>query len=178
MFRKIRTTKLFFKFSILLFIYTSYQSACGQSQEKIYALHIMNFAKGLQWPDYHNGKNFIIGVLEYPPLSSELKNSSKTVKIGNRNVEVIEFSSPNEIKDCQILFMPAYKAKLFPAVLTQLRADPTLIVTNKMDLARNGSGINFILDDGKVKYEINCKSITDRGLKISTHVKAMGLIVD
>lgn len=155
-----------------------YQQTIAQSQEKIYALHIMSFAKGLQWPNHHDNTNFIIGVFEYPPLIAELRNSARSIKIGNKNIEIREVSSPSEIKDFQIIFLPAYKAKSFPTILTKLADSPTLIVTNKMDLAKHGSGINFILEDGKVKYEINCNSILKRGIKIPTNIKAMGLIVE
>jgi hypothetical protein len=149
-----------------------------QSQEKVYTLLMLNFARGIQWPDVPKKESFVIGVFEYPPLASELNNAASSTKIGSRKIEVKEFTRTDEISGCHILFVPAYKARSFDAVLNKLGSEPTLIITNKSDLAKKGSGVNFILVDGKLRYEINCKSIEKRGLKISANVKGMGIVVD
>ena len=149
----------------------------AQSQEKIYSLLIMNFAKGIQWPNATGGK-FVIGVLEYPPLVAELKSAMASTSINGKNIEIKEFDRAENIQDCQILFIPAYKSKNLPVVLNKFPNDPTLIVSNKMDFARQGGGINFILKDGKLKYEINCKSIEKRGMRVSSNVKGMGIVLE
>jgi hypothetical protein len=100
------------------------------------------------------------------------------VKIGSQKIIVKEFARPEDVSACHILFVPAYKAKSFDAILNKVGTQPTLIVTNKIDLAKKGSGVNFILVDGKLRYEINCKSIEKRGMKVSSNVKGMGIIVD
>jgi len=150
----------------------------AQSQEKVYTLLMLNFARGIQWPDASQNDNFVIGVFEYPPLASELNNAASTTKIGNRKIVVKEFTRADDIQDCHILFVPAYKARSLDAVLNKVGSDPTLIVTNKSDLAKKGSGVNFILVEGKLRYEINCKSIEKRGMKISANVKGMGIVVE
>jgi hypothetical protein len=149
-----------------------------QSQEKVYTLLMMNFAKGIQWPNASQQGNFVIGVFEYPPLAAELTNAAGSTKIGNRKIEVKEFTRAEDVSSCHILFIPAYKARAFDAILSKIGPQPTLIVTNKMDLARKGSGVNFVLKDGKLRYEINCRSIEKRGMKVSSNVKGMGIIVE
>lgn len=150
----------------------------SQSQEKIYSALMLNFARGIQWPDAGASGKFVIGVFEYPPLAAELNAVTASAKIGNRKIEVKEFVRPDEISGCHILFIPAYKARTLPDVLDKVGARPTLIITNKMDYARKGSGVNFLLVDGKLRYEINCRSIESRGMKISANVKGMGIIVE
>jgi hypothetical protein len=150
----------------------------GQSQEKVYSALMINFAKGIQWPDNPERGDFIIGVLEYPPLVEELSSSTKTIKINSKKIQVREFAHADEMEKCHIIFVPAYKTRQFPAVLNKLGTSPTLIITNKTDFAKRGSGVNFILIDGKLKYEINTRSIERRGMKISTGVKSMGIVVE
>lgn len=152
--------------------------ANAQSQEKIYSVMMMNFAKGIHWPSTASKGNFVIGVLEYPPLASELSDLSGNLKIGNRKVEVREFGSPETIGECHIIFIPAYKAKRLPDVLARINNAATLIVTNKMDYAKKGAGINFTLVDGKLKFEINSKSIEQRGMKVSSDLKGLGILVE
>jgi hypothetical protein len=150
----------------------------AQSQEKIYSSLILNFARGIQWPSMGPSEKFIIGVLEYQPLAAELTAMVAYAKVAGKKIDVREFTNADEIKNCNMVFIPAYKARQFSTVITQLGTDPTLIITNKMDYAKKGAGVNFVLVDGKLKYEINCRSIEKRGMKISANVKGMGIVVD
>jgi hypothetical protein len=167
---------------IVLFNFILITSLCvngyGQSQEKNYATFILNFSRGMVWPSGMSSEKFVIGVMEYPPLAAELINATQSLKIGNRKIEVKELSTADDANDCQIVFIPAYKAKSLPTILSKLDGSPTLIVTNKFDLARRGSGVNFVLVDGKLQYEINARSIEARGLKISAGIKGMGIEVN
>jgi hypothetical protein len=161
---------------VFLMLYPSYVRP--QSQEKIYSALMLNFARGIQWPDARTSGSFVIGVLEYPPLAAELNATTASVKVGNRKIEVKEFARPEEVGECHMLFIPAYKARTLPDVLNKVGTQATLIITNKMDYAREGSGVNFLLVEGKLRYEINCRSIESRGMKISANVKGMGIIVE
>lgn len=154
------------------------QHAWSQSQEKIYSAMMLNFARGMQWPEKKTGGNFVIGVLEYPPLAAELGATTASTRIGSQKIEIREFLRPEEVDGCHMLFIPAYKARTLPAVLNKIGLQPTLIITNKIDCARKGSGVNFLLVEGKLKYEINCGSIERRGMKISANVKRMGIVVE
>jgi hypothetical protein len=63
-----------------LFLLNGLPSSYGQSQEKIYSLFLLNFAKGIDWPDGMTG-NFVIDVLSYPPLLTELNLISGNTRI-------------------------------------------------------------------------------------------------
>jgi hypothetical protein len=153
-------------------------ASASQSQEKIYSHLILNLSRGIVWPNSVDAEKFVIGVLEYAPLASELSAAATTIKIGSRKVEVRELLNVDDVVGCNVLFIPAYKAKALTGALTKLGSKPTLIITNKLDLAKKGSGVNFLLVDGKLKYEINCKSIEERGMKISASIKGMGIVVN
>jgi len=150
----------------------------GQSQEKIYAALLLNFARSIQWPSASQQGNFIIGVFEYPPLLAELKQTTLNMKAGTRKIEIRDLTHEDEASGCHVLFIPAYKAKVLPQIVAKNPADPTLIISNKLNMARQGSGINFVLVEGKLRYEINTKSIEARGLKIPSSVKNMGIQVE
>jgi hypothetical protein len=152
-------------------------SLAAQSQEKIYSLMILSFAKTIKWPTIGTENKFIIGVLEYPPLVTELKATAQNIRINGKIVEIRELASPEESKGCQILFLPAYKAKWLPRIIESIPVQPTLIVSNKADVARNGGGINFTLENGKLNYEINCRAIEKRGMKISAALRSNGTLI-
>lgn len=139
---------------------------------------ILNFSKGMLWPGHASATPFVIGVFEYPPLAAELNGIASSAKIGTRKIEIREYSNPEDISECNVLFIPAYKTRKIEEVLRVIGKDPTLIITNKMDYARRGAGINFLLVEGKLKYEINCRAIEKRGIKISSNVKKLGIMVN
>lgn len=151
--------------------------AFGQSQEKIYSVTMLNFARGMEWPR-SSQDHFIIGVLGYPPLAAELKLTASNAKVGNRKILVREYASADEIKACDMLFIPAFKSRSFDNVLERIKDEPILIVSNKTDFARKGAGINLLLLEGKLKYEINSGSIEKRGIKISSNVKKFGIEIN
>lgn len=169
----------FFRVTLCFFgILAIAQPLCAQSQEKKYAVMMLNFAKGLQWPASTAAGNFVIGIYEYPPLAAELNALRASARVGTRNIEIRELGSPDEVQKCHMLFVPAYKTKRLPEILDTIGEKPVLILTNKSDFAKKGAGINFVLVDGKLRYELNSRSIEKRGMKISSNVKGMGIVVE
>jgi len=170
-------SKKFFTLFILSIVVSSQISCVGQSQEKEYAIIMLNFARGIQWPDA-SSKKFTIGVLNYPPLVAELNQVFTAAKLGNKKIEILEYSSTDDIDHCEMLFVPAFKSRSFEAILTKVGSKPILILTNKADMARKGSGVNFIFSEGKLNYEINCRTIEKRGLKIPASIKGSGIVIE
>lgn len=168
--------KLVTVLSLLMYFILSTTSGWTQSQEKAYAVLLNNFTKNIQWPVLQ-GNTFVIGVLSYPPLAGELRSVTQQRNVAGKNIEIKELTSLEEAKSCQIVFIPAFKSKALLTAEQMLKKIPLLIVTNKPDLALQGSDINFILQDGKVQFEINAATIEARGLKVSGTLKGLGIIV-
>jgi hypothetical protein len=150
----------------------------AQSQEKMYSLLLMHFARGINWPAHLPNRPFVIGVLEYQPLAAELQTLSSTTKINGRRLQVKTIASAAESSGCNIVFIPAYKAKAIPEFVEHTSKEAVLIVSNKNEVARKNGGINFLLLAGKLTYEINCNAIEKRGMKVSASAKNLGIIVN
>jgi hypothetical protein len=148
-----------------------------QSQEKVYSSLILNFSRGIEWPRQSTNE-FVIGIYEYNPLADELRTMSAAFKVGSKKIVVKNLTNTDEAASCNVLFVPAYKSRSMAAFLEKLKNSPTLIITNTTNMAKNGSGVNFVLIDGKLQYEINCRGIESRGMKISAKIKGMGIVVD
>ncbi len=164
--------------SVLFFLFLMAGIAQAQSQEKIYSTLILNVAKGIQWPQGYADKELVIGVVDYGPLEDELKTIASSIRLGGKTIQVRHVSGTENLQDCDVVFLPAFKAKTLPRYLNQAANAPILFITNKTDLAKQGSGVNFILVNGKMRYEINCKSIESRGMKVSAAIKGMGIVVN
>ena len=169
--------RFYYAISLSILLCSLTTPSVGQSQEKAYSIFMLNFARGIQWPESSN-KSFVIGVLGYPPLVTELSQVFTSTKLNNKKIEIQEYHSADEIGECQMLFIPAFKTRSFENVLAKVNSKPTLIVTNKADMAKKGAGINFVFVEGKLKYEINCKTIEKRGMKVPASIKGLGILIE
>src|SRR5688572_4699433 len=78
-----------------------------QIKDKVYAVFIMNFARNIEWPKEKKSGNFIIGVVNYPPVATQLKSVATQLKnIHNHPITVKEFSSASDAEFCHIVFIP------------------------------------------------------------------------
>jgi hypothetical protein len=163
--------------SLLVLIVLITQSGFSQSQEKVYSVLLLKLARGIQWPNESQKESFVIGVLSYTPLADELRAATGNIKKGKHTIRIRELTGTDDSDECDILFIPSFKSKNLPSILSILENRSTLIVTNKFDMTKLGSGVNFILDNGKIRYEINTKSIEKRGMKISSEIKNMAALL-
>lgn len=138
---------------------------------------INTFTKYIQWPDL-NENSFVIGVLSYPPLAAELRSTCLNRKAGGKNIVIKELNSIEELNSCQIAFIPAFKSKALPEIVRISKDAPVLIITNKPGLALQGSGINFILKEGKIQFEVSPSNIESHGLKVSGTLRSLGILID
>ena len=163
---------------LVALIQFSFVPATNQLKDKVYAVFIMNFARNIEWPKEKTTGDFIIGVVNYPAVASQLKHVALQSKnVHNQPITIKEFSSVSETTFCHILFIPESEDAALPSILNKLQSTPTLFITEKEGLAKKGSGINFLLVDGKLKFELNNGSLEKRGLKPSEDLQRFGILV-
>lgn len=162
---------------VIVCILTAALQASSQSQERVYASLLINFSRGIQWPEGSNDGPFVIGVLDYGPLADELRALLSNMRIDGRKTEIRELRGADEANGLNVLFIPAFKARMLQSFTQRTSSPETLVVTNKPGLAQLGSDINLVLVNGKLRYEINCRAIEDRGMRIAAGIKGMGIVV-
>jgi hypothetical protein len=157
----------------------SYSSAFSQerSMEEVYSMMVFNFTKYVQWPDYAEGGDFVIGVVGNNSLYNTL-NASYNGKPRGKKVYVIKkFNSASEITDCHVVFIDKSKSKDFDAISAKFQGKPTLLITDKDGLGAKGSGINFKTIDNKLKFELNQKALETSNLKVSSTLSSMAIAI-
>lgn len=163
-------------FVILSFLLVSHTAT--QAQDAMFkALFMYNFAKNIEWPPSYREGDFVIGVLGNTTVEDELKRIAEKKKAGNQTIVVSRFSSVADIDKCHMLYVPPNKSNQLASILTHLRNKPTVIITDKEGLARQGACINYVTVNGDQKFEINRKNIEDRGLKITAFLMELGIVI-
>jgi len=144
----------------------------------IKAAFIYRFTNYIDWDSLITGNEFVIGVIGPSPVKDELVEISRTKTIKDKKILVLQFNTIEEISACHILFI-SQKAQ-FPLsdILSKAERKGTLTISEKPGYAARGTAINFVVVDNKLKFEANPKTINSTGLKASSQLLKLAIIVD
>jgi hypothetical protein len=165
-------------FIVSLFVATflnNFESHAQISVANAQAIFIYNFTRMVDWPESYRSGDFIIGVLGNCELQGTITDYTNNKKTGNQNIVIKKFASVEDITKCHILFVPFSKNKLLPDVANKLNGHSTLLIAERSGAIEAGAGINFILKDDKLKFEVRTANITKYGLKTHSNLESMGI---
>ena len=175
-----RALKRFFFISLLLSSPgVSVHAQSGGGEANLKAVFIYNFTRYIEWDSTSNPEknSFIIGIIGSSPVSVALAEVAKTNRVNNKRIVIRRFSKPEEIENCHILFIP--KELPFSLASILLRTGKgTLTVSEEPGFAKQGTALNFIITNDKLKFEANLKAFYLAGLKASSQLLKLATIVD
>jgi hypothetical protein len=168
----------FFKVLIILFglVPGFFSSGGAQDMRSIYkieSLFLYNFTKHIKW---ETGENtvFTVGVYGNSTAFEEMKvNLGNKMAWGNK-INVKQISSPAEVHECQIVFMPKSNSNKISNFISQCDFTNTLLVTEE-DFMDQGASISFVLVNSKLSFKINKARLEESGLKVSNSLLSLGI---
>ena len=164
---------------VIIFLLQPFSNVQAQ-QEADYAVQaniIYHFTKYIDWPGNKKSGDFIIGVTGDTPLYDELKKHVANKMVGRQKIVIKKFSSSTGPIDCHILFISEDESSSLKKIVASTAGTSMLLVSEMDGLARKGSCINFIIDDERLKLEINRNNIEKRNLGIASELLQLGKIV-
>ncbi|MGB3182579.1 MAG: YfiR family protein [Cyclobacteriaceae bacterium] len=169
----IRQIKKFWLIAFLLAV-----PAITQAQDyKFHSVFIYNFTKYIQWPENYRSGDFVIGVLGNSPISESLEKMAANKTVGQQKFKIVKFNTLDDVSKCHILFIPNDKSHLLDKTLQKIQGQPTLVITERPGLGEKGSSINFILEDGRWKFELNQQAATRSKLKVSGELVKFAILI-
>lgn len=160
-------------YALLLLFFCLTASSYVQAQKVDYKYHtvfIYNFTKYVKWPEASVGNDFVIGVLGNSDITEALEKMSQSKNVNGKSIVVKTFNTTEEIKGCQIVFVPETKSNDLSSLRQQLSGQATLIISEKPGMAKKGSMINFIINNGRWNFELNQASVDLHQLKVSSEL--------
>ena len=79
--------------------------------------------------------------------------------------------------EAQILFISEPETQNINTIIEQLKNRKILIVSDTEGMAEKGASVNFVLVEGKLKFELNPAVIEDAGLKVSSQLQKLAIII-
>lgn len=144
---------------------------------QLHSVYIYSFIRYIQWPPESDNGDFVIGVMGETPVSQYLEKMAEAKKAGNRNILVKKLSATSNLTGLDILFVPQDYDQSLGAVLEQLGAGHTLLITEKEGSGARGSNINFIITNDKLGFELNKAAMERANLKVSTELTKLAVII-
>ncbi|MDB5284873.1 MAG: putative transrane protein [Bacteroidota bacterium] len=165
---------------MMFFLICSFTLPPDEDNEEynIKAAFIYRFTNYIDWDSLIPGKEFTIGIIGSSPVKSQLDEIAKTKTVKDKKIIIVQFNKPEDIGPCQILFISQKTSFHLGDILAKVPGKGTLTISEKEGYAKKGAAINFIEVDNKLKFEANPKGISAAGLKASSQLLKLAIIVE
>jgi len=139
----------------------------AQTIEQKQALFIYNFSKYTDYPNFDELSDFTIGVIgeQNNLVFDELIKMTQNKTVRGLPVKIKWIYELNEIKNVQLVYFDTKSVKDINEVYTVVQKSPILLIAKGFPFGR--SMINFVIDEEKIKFELNETKIRKANLKIS-----------
>jgi hypothetical protein len=161
-------------------------TAAGASDQPIdeyqmKAAFLFNFAKFVEWPagSFQNPADPIdICIMGQDPFGRSLEATVAGKAVEGRLFVIRHIAGGKQVAGCHILFIAASERKA-ASTMAEIKAPGLLTVgDSKATLAAEGVVINFKLDAGKVRFEINMEASDRAKLHISSRLLSLAHVID
>jgi hypothetical protein len=146
-----------------------YATADATLEYQVKAAFLLNFTKFIEWPATafaDAGAPFTICVLGNDPFGSALEQVVSGETVGGRKLAVRKMDQPPAPQTCQVVFQ-AGTGKDRAAAPGSLGAG-VLTVGEGESFVREGGIIAFVIDNHRVRFDINQSAADHAALKLSS----------
>lgn len=170
----------FIAFFTIVSVMFSSIAAFAVDEIMIESAFIINFTKFIEWPDSTTpaGQRKIdICVIG----DSKIINAEQVFKqasFDKLDISLVKEKNISSISThCQMLFISTSESEKIADIILSIKDKPILTIGDTDEFIERGVMINFVIDDGKVKFVINKGAIVAAGLKVDAQLLEIALKV-
>ncbi len=174
---KVTTITLLFFLSTATAVFGETQ---GYSEYKIKAGYIYNFARFVKWPEESfegDPDSFHLCLINGDPFGNQFKRVEGKV-IGGKKLTIKRLNPKDNLKQCQILFIPAPEINRMSHIIESLEDSHVLTVADVRNFHKVGGMISLRKKGDRIKLEINLNATKQKKLLINAKLLEIATIVD
>jgi len=163
------------------FIYKN--SMAGEVKEyAVKAAFVFNFIKFIQWPEnksltQQNSSYKLCFIGNNVVATQFTKLNGKT--IGSKILETHRLLQARECQNCNIIFISkGTDALILKKIISRVSGKPVLTIGETKKFTEIGGVISFFLKNDHLHFAINIKAANIQGLKMSSRLLKLAVIVD
>ena len=140
----------------------------GTVEGDIKAAFLFNFTKFVDWPAAAPAGPFQICTLADGGFDALLTRTLSGESTGGRPIQRATPDSPDIARTCHILFISRRADGNAERWIAAVRGQPVLVVGESKTAEDAGAHITFVVEDNRVKFDVNDEAASRAGLTISS----------
>ena len=148
-------------------------------ERRVKAAFLYRFTEFITWPSLPSvtgDGSFVIAVIGSNDLVNELRQVIDGRTVQGKPVKIRHVNDLDALADENIIFISNAEKHRLPQI-SKAAPRGALIVTESNGALAQGSIINFVLADGRVRFEISLNAAERQGLRLSSRLLAVALAV-
>lgn len=149
------------------------------SEYQVKAAYLFNFLKFVEWPEdafTDPLAPFVIGVVGEDPFGNALPQVVIGKTVQGRDLVIRIFHTGEDLRGAHILFISASERKRLPMILSGLRGSSVLTVSDSAGFLDAGGMIQFLNENGRVRFAINVNETGRARVKISSKLLSLARV--
>jgi len=150
------------------------------AEYRIKAAFLLKFVGFIDWPAATFDRAdapFVISVIGGTPLGTELARIAAGRQVNGHPVQVRLLGRGDSSAGSQVLFVGHADGTRLSAIVAATEGAPVLLVSESDGALAQGTAINFVVADDKVRFDVALHAINRAGLKISARLLAVARVV-
>jgi hypothetical protein len=139
-------------------------------QVQVEAAYLYKFASYVEWPAslFASPRDpIVVGIFNAAPLAAELRSLTRSKSLNGRSFVVRRIGPGDKVDGVHILFVGAADAGAAANALESVRDRPVLTVSDSPEAFANGSMINFVVSDERLRFDVAMRPMRRSGLRLS-----------
>ena len=158
-------------FALLLFAAAAPAQQPKPSEAEIEAVYVFKFSQFITWPrTSQSASSFQICVLGDDPLGTYLDRTIRGESVNGKPVVERRIARPQDAQGCAILYIGRSEDFRLRQDLMTLHDWAVLTVSDIPNFADKGGMIEFVLQSGRVRFEVNLAPAEQAGLSFSSEL--------
>jgi len=145
-------------------------------ESAVKATYLYKLAAFVAWPPGALPANsIVICVVGNDPFGAVLDQAVAGETVQQRPIIVKRYGTITANPGCQLMYVSGSGAQPVANVLAAVRGAPVLTVTDEQSDSSTAGTINFVLQDGYVRFEIDPRMAAQSGLNISSKLLSLAV---
>ncbi|MCD6067604.1 MAG: YfiR family protein [Bacteroidetes bacterium] len=148
-------------------------------EKQVKAVFLFNFTQFTEWPANAFSSPeapLVIGILGDDPFGKYIDEVIAGEKANNHPLVVKRYSSEEDIKNCHVLFINISESNKQKQVLSGLKNEGILTISDQSTFLKQGGMIRFFTKDNKIQFQINPDAVKSDNLIISSKLLRLASI--
>jgi len=149
-------------------------AAQSPDEYRVKAAFILNFARFVDWPpDSFSERGVLaVGIIGDNPFGGSLDQLNGTT-VNGRRIAIRRFKFGDYLRGCQILFVSSSERNRLGKILDSVKGGSVLTIGELPQFNQTGGVIKFVIQDYRVRFEINPGAAGHARLRISSKLMAL-----